>query len=220
MFLIVKESGKQIKLSNGKYVTDEEYQIPLVAGWNLIGNPYNWDIDTSKITLESNRNIKFWTFEGKWDTVTVLNPWKGYAISVLDADVLTFRPFSEPEILTTSQVNGFLSPDNNWQIEITAQCESAQDDKNYAGVRINSKNNWDKNDFFEPPPFGEYVMVNFPHPEWGNYLIKYTTDYKAPDESGYLWDFEVVSNLTDKITLTFLNIEKVPPLMSGCKMTC
>ena len=212
MFLIVKESGKQIKLQNGSFVIAEEFNINIRSGWNLIGNPYNFNVPLTVnfISLNSGLDVKLLTYNDEWiDTVTVMKQWKGYAISVTTDDILKIKPFAE-KISSNQNTKQSMMSSNNWHIQILAQCGIAGDNINYAGVKFNAADDWDENDSFEPPSFGEYIMLSFPHPEWGHFLSKYTTDFKSPNEASYSWNIEVVTNIPDKVTLTFTNFESVP----------
>ena len=69
---------------------------------------------------------------------------------------------------------------------------------------------WDQHDRPEAPVIGEYVSVYFPHPEWGKVSPIYATDARPEPLEGDIWEFEVKSNIKDKVTLNFAVLESVP----------
>ncbi|MFQ5823329.1 MAG: FG-GAP-like repeat-containing protein [bacterium] len=209
LLLIVKESGQRITAGAGSFLSDTEFSISLISGWNLIGNPYNRNIPIGQLSLTSGQQVDLWTFVNGWqDTVTVMEPWKGYAISVTNADMLRIAPFSTSS--SSSEVDEFLPSDKNWRIQISARCETASDQTNYVGVREEAVKACDRFDLFEPPTVGDYVMLSFPHPEWGKFLTQYSTDYQAPDESGYVWDFEVRTNYSNSEVKLNFDLDEMP----------
>jgi len=133
-----------------------------------------------------------------------LRPFQGYALFV-DADdqlIITPRSFS-------SSIN---KPGNesDWSIRILAQCGEALDTFNFAGVVLGASLGWDEMDRPEPPVIGEYVSLYFPHREWERLSYSFRTDVQPPDSDGHVWEFVVRSNIRERISLGFENLEQVP----------
>jgi hypothetical protein len=210
-FLIVREAGKQIDAGPGKFVGTASVTLNLVLGWNLVGNPYNFAIPVSALSLGNTDPRNFITYEGSWSTTSVssLEPWKGYAINVTGATTLTFRPtFSG----ASDQPLPKAEETKLWSIQIKARCQEARDENNFAGLAEAASATWDALDLYEPPPIGEYVAVDFPHEDWAERADRYTTDFRPPAaaKEGQVWEMAVRSNINDRVDLTFDGVSTVP----------
>ncbi len=227
-WLIVKEKGKRISTGNGRSKrTDSKFSILLYSKWNLIANPYNFAIPLSNVTLEVLRDRvpieisidhrKIRTFLGYWNNstdyyeqITELNPFEGYAIfnDSSSTNTLLINPdLSEaPTDFTKSITEAYTL----WSIHIISHCEEARDIDNVAAIVTGASSQWDEMDQPEPPPIGEYVSVYFPHREWNTLAKTYCIDARPEPTEGEVWDFEVKTNIRDKVNLTFEGIASVP----------
>jgi hypothetical protein len=97
-----------------------------------------------------------------------------------------------------------------WSIRILAQCQEARDRDNVAAVSAKSSGTHDQLDQPEPPNIGEHVSVYFPHREWRTLAKTFCIDARPEPTEGEIWDFEVKTNVRDKVYLTFEGIESVP----------
>ncbi len=216
-WLIVKDAGKVIDTGPGTTNrTDKKYAIPLQPKWNLVGNPFNFPIPVDSIRLKSGKLVRLRTFTGSWNEpvgnpVKTMQPFEGYAIELDSPDTLFINPdlsvsaSSFSKKLTSSSEREIL-----WSIHILAQCQEARDEDNVAAVGASASNAWDEMDHPEPPTIGEYVSVSFPHPEWKTLSESYCTDFRPESSEGYIWSFEVKTNIRDKVHLFFDEVESVP----------
>lgn len=212
-FLIVKEPGKKITSGSGNFFGAVRYEIPLYRGWNLVGNPYPFAIYKNQMSLKSDSSGKgldsLLVYETHWTSSNNLEAWKGFAIHSNSADALII------DVLKPSQSNeGIHKPSNlakiGWRVQITGQCQEAVDQLNYLGESKTAELGWDKQDAPEPPTIGEYVSVYFFHPEWKRVSNIYMSDVRPLSDLGQSWEFEVVTNIRDKVKLTFAGLEQVP----------
>ncbi|MCH8126387.1 T9SS type A sorting domain-containing protein [candidate division KSB1 bacterium] len=213
-WLIVKDAGKIIDTGSGRSnTTSAEFAINLHAGWNFIANPFNFPIPLSNVRMESGTNLDIRFFNGsQFSTFTgSLNPFDGYAVYSENSDRLIVDPLLFPP--TSQSQKGTTGTDNEdviWSIRIMAQCQEALDTYNFASVVSGASEGWDQHDRPEAPVIGEYVSVYFPHPEWGKVSPIYATDARPEPLEGDIWEFEVKSNIKDKVTLNFAVLESVP----------
>jgi len=149
-------------------------------------------------------------FKEVWEFSKKLERWQGFAIYSESEDSLIFQIQNSTPTSNLKETAISEAQSKNWKIQILANCQDASDVINYLGVSESATYTKDKNDLPEPPPFGEYVSVYFSHPEWNCLTKKFTTDIREYEVNGYVWDFQVVTNLNDKITLAFSGIENVP----------
>jgi len=219
-WLIVKDSSKVI--DTGPAVsnkTDKEYVIALHSGWNFIGNPFNFSIPVEKLRLKSRGKpptLRY--FSGEWTNVTAnpvrkILPFEGYAVfdSTFPGDTLFVNPdlsASSSQLLkqTTLQRENAL-----FSIQILAQCQEARDVDNVVTVAADASRNQDDLDQPEPPVIGEYVSVYFPHRDWQTLAKTYCLDARPEPTEGEVWEFEVKTNIRDKVNLTFEGLDEVLP---------
>jgi len=224
-WLILKESGKRISTGAGKTNrTDSAFAIPLHAGWNFVANPFNFTIPLSNVKLKVGNSTspidssKMRTYLGHWNVttddrekITELKPFEGYAIFSDSSGVLSIDP-------DLSNITGQLAKsaiDTNeqgilWSVRVLAQCQEASDEDNLAAIVGNASHEWDDMDQPEPPPIGEYVSVYFPHREWNALVKTYCLDARPEPANGEVWEFEVKTNIRDKVNLSFENLASVP----------
>ncbi len=206
-FLIVKEPGKTISAGSGDLLGTPDYRLKLVSGWNLIANPYNFQIPLNQIQLVSGNAAVLWSYDRGWLTVDKVTPWEGYAIFASSVDQLRITPDwsgmrkDNPENPTTIA----------WSIQMVAECGLVGDWVNSCGVATDARIEFDPYDWVEPPPFGDYVTLYFPHPEWNLSATRFSSDFQPPNTTGFTWDFAVETNISEQpVQLTFQNLAQIP----------
>jgi len=208
-WLIVRDPGKTIKTGAGKSnTTAGKFSIPLHPQWNFIGNPFHFTLPLQNLRLKSGRAIDINFYDGAWKTPASFQPFEGYA-------VYNGPPFSVDTLFIEPNPSGSTSNAEGkeilWSIRILAQCQQARDVDNVAAIVATASLSWDEEDRAEPPVIGEYVSVYFSHPEWGMLNQSYRADSRPEPTSGEVWQFEVITNIRDKVNLSFEGINSVPP---------
>jgi hypothetical protein len=209
-FLITREN---VTLTGGAGVTvntAEPFEISLQSGWNMIANPFNFDVPIANVEPES-LHIHFNAYNGSWNaSPEFLKPFEGYMIKVKESVNLTLNASAVGMGQKSSLAKTIANAD--WFIQIKAQSDLARDDDNIAGVIEDAELQWDCYERYEPPPIGQFVTVSFPHLDWQTYPDIHTTDYRPSSYEGYIWKFSVDTNIPNQIvSLEFGNVESVPP---------
>ncbi len=207
-FFLITKNSKTIDAGAGNLVADSLVTVALDSGWNFVANPYNFSIIRDALSI--NRDLTTYTASEGWllsSAVTELQPWAGYALKADEDTVLEIRPV---KVLTKPAEKNHYLENAIWMIQIEARCQQAKDLANYIGVSGLSIDEWDTNDYHEPPPIGAYIMIYFPHADWQPKSGNYTTDFRPNDRNGYIWNMEVRSNIEDKIDLTFSGLDRLP----------
>ncbi|MDP2208490.1 MAG: FlgD immunoglobulin-like domain containing protein [Bacteroidota bacterium] len=209
-WLIVKDAGKVINTGAGvSNFTHKTYPIPLDTGWTFIGNPFDFDIPLGNLVRKSG-SVYLHYYAGSWSNYTgALIPFDGYAISNLSGSIDTL--FVNPKIgVVPLKQSANKSEDVIWKIKISAECKDAKDDDNEIVISQSAKVDYDELDKPEPPVIGEFVSVYFPRSNWGKILDKFCVDARPNPLDGADWEFEVLSNIEDKIDLKFDGLENIP----------
>ncbi len=206
-FLIVKAPEKRITAGSGDLLGTSDYSLNLTAGWNLIANPYNFQVPLNQIQLVSGNSVVLWTYDRGWLTVDKITPWEGYAIFATNADQLRITP----DWTGIGKANLVNAPAITWSLHLMAECGPVGDWVNVCGVAEDAQLAADDFDWVEPPPFGECVSLYFPHPEWNLAATRFTRDFQPPNTTGFTWDFVVETNIPEQpLQLTFQNQAQIP----------
>jgi hypothetical protein len=165
------------------------YEINLRKGWNLISSPFPFPVSWSAV--DTLRALRFYKDNGDWAFAAVLNPYSGYAVYTENAVTLSVPPL-ETEL--TDNLNKQIKSNNSeeWNFRISAECNNLKDSYNFAGVRNGATNDADRYDYPEPPPLGKFISVYLLQ---GNNNSRFSTDYRSAGENGYIFEFELNSNL-------------------------
>jgi hypothetical protein len=148
-----------------------------------------------------------WSYDRGWLTVDKVTPWEGYAIFASSADQLRITP----DWSGMRKDNPVNPTTISWSIQMVAECGLLGDWVNSCGVAPDAQIQRDDYDWVEPPPFGDYVTLYFPHPEWNLSATRFCSDFQPPNTTGFTWDFAVETNIPEQpVKLTFQNLEQIP----------
>jgi len=186
--------------------------------WTFIGNPFDFEIpltnvynsDSVDLTLDSN----FYTYDGDWVVPSSLKPWHGYIYKSATADKLYLNPRrSNGGSLAKQIVDKDLKPleEGEWLVNISARNGFAEDAHNTVGLLTTASDQYDDQDYFEPPmvPGGVALRIDDRHWEVGGDL--YRRDIRTVKAEGEYWDLEVIAQDRDhNVLLTFDGIESIP----------
>lgn len=190
-------------LSTGvSYTTkvDREFTIDLQPGWNMLGNPYNFEIAWSDVVKTDNIE-DLWELDvssGQVDyqLAPILKPWEGYFVKNANVNVETIRiPPQEVTGLSKGIADRTRSlEDNEWKIRLKTWNGKLADNHNFIGMLVDAADEYDLCDLPESPrqPF-EYLKLYFPNDHWPQNGGKYGYDFKKLNDRGQYWDFYIVS---------------------------
>jgi hypothetical protein len=140
--------------------TDKPLERFLYPGWNLIGNPFAFDLPFDKLSVASG-TVDVRSYDGVWSEHDgPLQAGQGYAVhnSLERGDTLFFDPdLSAVDASLASKRSG----SEDWAIGISAAKGRARDTDNVAVVSSAASTGWDSLDRPEPPVIGDYVSVSF-----------------------------------------------------------
>jgi len=100
-WLLVKDAGKIIDTGAGRSnATNQAFKIALHAGWNFVGNPFNFPIPlNNKLSLKSGKPVVLRAYNGSWNDPNITPvgsfiPFEGYAVfnELNSSDTLLVNP--------------------------------------------------------------------------------------------------------------------------------
>ena len=206
-WLIVREDPGPITVGAGTTVT-APFTLNLSQGWNLIGNPYNFDINWAGILafngdpVEVSPDLKVYKGSGAYTNGTELEKFSGgfvLASSPVSLDVPTYL---DPAIQgrrvkpnhPSRQKNDIGQPD--WELQLNVKSGGLMNTFGGLGMDRNALLGFDRYDELTLPRFLDYVEIVHDRPQVFN--ANYTRDM-VPTAENFTWDFDIESNLEDPI---------------------
>jgi hypothetical protein len=180
--------------------TNTLYKVTLRPGWNMIGNPFLFNVPITSLIIPQGKLIENklleWNPDGYYTLQNnIMAPWKGFFLrnnESQDVEIQIKPVYSSGLFSKITKYYGY----GEWKMKLTIG-------NNFAGLGclIESKDDWDPNDLSEPPAAPtvqdknnmemqdkSQVKIRFPHNDWkqckGNYLM----DYRAIGNYGKSWD--------------------------------
>jgi hypothetical protein len=150
--------------------TAAAYPVTLSNGWNLIGDPFAFDVPISNLTTASGRGVDLWRYDGSWSLeTTAIVPFTGYAIFSDGVDTLWIDPDLSPENVAANATNIKHRTSNTKPSHLDEQRSSLEAlfglDRAASGVlRAASLAAY-------PNPFGEAVTFEFDLPADGDVTV-------------------------------------------------
>jgi hypothetical protein len=180
--------------------SDRNAAVNLPRGWAQLGNPFafavEWDavLAASGLTEESVRQPFVYDGSG-FLPATTIDPYQGYFVFNNTTAALTLRFPPVEAAAAAAAVKAPAIAGAEWQVQLIGECQQARDPFNLVGIHSAAAQEWDRFDYPEPPPIGDYISIYFPRNDWQQYPNIYTTDFRKEMGAGQIWIFDVHSNI-------------------------
>ncbi|MBC8216557.1 MAG: hypothetical protein H8E64_08625, partial [Candidatus Marinimicrobia bacterium] len=182
--------------------------LELTAGWNMIGNPYHFNINLSNLTLVGDVEANLYKHNGSgYDQTQDMNPGIGYWIWAGTGGSLVFNP-GQSGGGTTSKVLD--TNDQGWTASIAAFTGHVDDKLNIFGVHPDAQDEKDTRDYHEPPVIGNYIRVAFDNTGWETAPGQYSTDIRAENQDVKTWEMSVKTNVSGIVSLHGVDMANIP----------
>jgi hypothetical protein len=204
-FWVISRDSDGLSGGSGQVTTLEEtYSITLDQGWNMVGNPYAFDVNFSDhITSTGDVEMTLYGYDGSgYVSETEMIPGDGYWIwsnengATLEIDHISSGGFLK-------QMAG------GWQIGLGAAINGYHDTANKLGTHPLARNERDGMDFREPPVIGDYVQLAFDNADWKD-KGSYSKDIRKKGQASYIWNIAVKSNMSGQIRLDAMDAINIP----------
>ncbi|MEI9919173.1 MAG: ELWxxDGT repeat protein [Bacteroidota bacterium] len=209
-YWLIQRDGKAFDTGPGTTVLDSptdtaRFFLPIVQGFNQIGNPYNFNLLWADVQKASKTSVALKTYVGSYQQVTTLPRFQGGFIFSNGSGTLYFpkeyktsagRESNEPARLT----NSIDQPD--WEVMFNIQHDKQTNTFGGIGMNRTANVNYDDFDDFTLPRFLDYLELNHDKKIFRN--ISYTKDI-IPTTENYTWTFSVESETDGLTTITWDN---------------
>jgi trimeric autotransporter adhesin len=201
-YWFISKDAKTIDTGSGSTVSStltEPYTISLPNGWNLIGNPYNYNVLWSDVKTASNVTgvLDLVTYDGAYNASDDrLNKFEGAFVFVSSGTLsLKFPVTKNPNagrVSSSAKIKNLNPIDQpNWEVALTLR--NGDMVSTFGGVGMNEKASMaaDEFDKFTLPRFQEYLEIN--HSK--NFInIPYAQDI-VPTRQNHEWEFKAETNI-------------------------
>ncbi|MFB6271947.1 MAG: T9SS type A sorting domain-containing protein [Salinibacter sp.] len=192
--------------------TDRPYEIPLEAGWNLIGNPFAFEVPVSQVRA-TNTAASVQDLFGYTDTFVrkqdgdVLAPFRGYLVRLTGGQSGTL--VIDPSRSTGPTAAPKRSPARSaWTVRVSAQAGETRDPHNVLGAAPTARRAVEARDGREPPPIGESVSFAFQAPTDQDAAL--WRDLRPANGSLRRWDAHVRTGRSGRVVLRVSGLASVP----------
>jgi hypothetical protein len=221
------ETSEDLPLATVGVAADpnQPFQIPLQVGWNLIGNPFTFDVNWSQVQVidpDTNTAVSLPTAVGKgivanalwgysfgsYSATTRMKVWEGYWVYAYRATTLIIPPSAAA---TSASTRSTSVDAGGWRLTLEAQSGDLKD-RAYIGVSRSATPGYDPtHDLLKPPPVGtDYVYISLPRLNWGAQSGAYGVDIQPATRSAS-WEFTVETSQPNReVTLRWPDAQQLP----------
>lgn len=201
-WLIIKDNPLvPITTGAGKTVdvSAKPFTITLKAGWNQIGNPYNFNLQWSDlVAVNPGLPVSFRAYNGlisNFENKTLLNKMEGGFVNVA-TDMDLVYPVKKcsgcREESASAALRNSIDQDE-WDVDFVVKQGDISNVIGGVGMRLNASEDFDIYDGFSMPRFSKYLDVN--HDKKLN-QYHYSKDV-IPTSDNHTWNFKVETSETD-----------------------
>ena len=184
---------------------DQEIEVPLQSGWNLITNPFTASVLWSKIQTANNVTEPIWTFNGSFSQADTFKTYAGYYF--FNATNLTLLKI--PYALYFSG-NSAEVVSKNWRVGISLIAGQFNEQAVSFGVANEASHGLDVFDFRKPRALAATPTVEFKRPTWDASYSTFASDIRPEFEDAENWEFDVRAISRQPAQLAFSGISKIP----------
>lgn len=202
------------------------FEIPLNPGWNMIGCPFTFPIDWTRVSVRTASGVldhdtavssgkigvAMYTFRsngmggGTYALDFSLTPWVGYWVKAYEPVTLLIDPVADKRSvkLESGGRAALLQDKSGWSLNLRLTVGQAADTDNYIGVSGRAADGPDGFKMEKPPVFlSDYASLRIVHSDWGGRSGDYGVDIRSSAPGQKSWDIvaeTTVANKTASIT--------------------
>lgn len=216
-------------LTEGTPAPEVPYRIPLKKGWNMIGNPFAFNVPWVACEVETSSGLRMSLQEAAdkeiilpqlyryengvytWQTAPagVLYKWEGFWVRAFENCTLVVMPL--PTSGRSVSTDATLSNGSGWLVRFAATAGAARDGNTVIGVNSRAADGYGREDVLKPPSLSPYVSVRVLNSDWGVRSGAYAQDIRRSDSRRQTWQLQVETDqVNEPVTLRWEGIKDVP----------
>jgi hypothetical protein len=205
--LIIRDANIIIDTGGGVTPKIAQYRrIPLQPGWNLVGNPFDFDIPMDKVRIKG-QQPEAWEYgsSGWRNTPSSFRRWSGLAVYAQQGDTLEIDVSSgvQGKVDFTDKFDG-----DNWGMQVLLKGEETRDVDNYLGV-YREREPLIRTEWHEPPVLSGAAALKIVVQE-DDITKNLSTQLQKAGETGNYWDLEISGQAGDVNGVAFKLYGEVP----------
>ncbi|WP_020526367.1 IPT/TIG domain-containing protein [Flexithrix dorotheae] len=195
----VFRSTKSIDTGEGttELPNDEPFTISLKQGWNLIGNPYTFDVNWTDIVnfnpgFSSSENLK--VFNRGFKDGDVLKAFEGgfvFSDGSFELKIPIEQNIPSGGRMAKGLVEKNAIDQESWKVDLSLTAGEIKNSIGALGMHPYAELSKDRYDQMALPRFLSYLETNFSHPEY--FFPRFAQDIVSTSE-GHTWEFSVNTN--------------------------
>jgi hypothetical protein len=211
LWFIRRNGGALASLDGTSVPINQPHEISLDEGWNLIGNPFAFDVPLSQVRVENTAGSLQDVLGYNGNNFVnqaggALKPYRGYLVYLSGGQGGTLVVDPSPEDPSAS-IASARAPDPRWAVDLSARVGQARDPMNTFGTAPSATDGVEAADGREPPPIGDYVSLRFRAPSQDRGLWR---DMRSTGGGLRTWTAEVRTNVSGLVTINASGISSVP----------
>lgn len=202
-YFFIAQEEKQITINNAKINTQDPFPLELKQGWNLIGNPYNLDLDFDAVIANNGatdivRQLRVLDTENPetWPMSSVLRSLEGGFVFATQ-DITINISYTDAFLSFGGRIVDQGVAQAEWFLPITLE-QNGDFRKGGIGMDRSASASFDRYDEPVLPKWLEFLEISFNHD--GEEFEKYNRDI-IPVTDTKIWNFEVNSSKEGTSTL-------------------
>ncbi|MGH2567370.1 MAG: FlgD immunoglobulin-like domain containing protein, partial [Bacteroidota bacterium] len=190
---------------------NQEAEIRLQSGWNLITNPFTSSIAWSSIQATNNVTEQLFSYNGSFSTSSTLDPYVGYYFyNATSLNVLRIPYSSLSSKMASTNENAIALQPGEWRVNVALVSGEYVDNVLWFGTSANAEHGWDRSDIHKPRAAFSLPSHYFLRPHWDSQHSAFASDLRPSPVEMERWEFSVLAPRRETIQLEFNNVETIP----------
>ncbi len=215
-------------LTEGAPAPETPYRIPMKSGWNMIGNPFPFNVPWVACEVETvarqrlsvqeaaDKRIilpQLYRYENgvyTWQTAPagVLFTWEGFWVRAFEDCTLIVMPLPAGGRSVPSE--SILQGGDGWLVRFSALAGSVRDNNTVIGVNSRAVDGFGREDVPKPPSLSPYISVKVLNTDWGVYSGAYAQDVRRAS-TRQIWKLQVETDqVNEPVTLRWNGVTDLP----------
>jgi len=186
---------------------NQEIEIKLHPGWNLITNPFDTTVAWSKIQAANSITEPIWFYNDAFTQSANFDPYTGYYFD--NATNLTTLRIPYAVYFSPSASSAEIET-SGWRVEVTLSSADFHEKATSFGVSKEASDGLDRFDLRKPRAIGAVPSVSFHRPYWDASYSAFATDIRSEFDEAQSWEFNVSAIPGSFSRLSFSDIKRTP----------